>query len=88
MGFQLSHIIIPVIPGELVQIAGGYIYGTIIKQIFDAIGNMFNSAFDAIAILRTLGASCNLQIQKKNITGAEESLQKMQNPCLTCTCCY
>lgn len=34
MGFQLSHIIIPVIPGEFVQIAGGYVYGTILGTVF------------------------------------------------------
>lgn len=29
MGFQIMHIAIPVIPGELVQMAGGYVYGVI-----------------------------------------------------------
>lgn len=28
IGFQMLHIFIPVIPGEVVQIAGGYIFGT------------------------------------------------------------
>jgi len=28
MAFQVAHIVIPMLPGELVQIAGGFIYGT------------------------------------------------------------
>lgn len=29
MGFQIMHILIPVLPGEFVQIAGGYIFGAV-----------------------------------------------------------
>ena len=43
MGFQLSHIIIPVIPGELVQIAGGYIYGTIQGTFFLLVGTVIGT---------------------------------------------
>ncbi|HEY5583977.1 MAG TPA: VTT domain-containing protein [Ruminiclostridium sp.] len=41
--FQLSHIIIPVIPGELVQIAGGYVYGTIFGSIFLLFGTVIGT---------------------------------------------
>ncbi len=38
MGFQMLHIFIPVIPGEVVQIAGGYIYGTARASAYLLIG--------------------------------------------------
>ena len=43
VAFQISHIIIPVIPGELVQIAGGYIYGTVFGMILLIIGTAIGS---------------------------------------------
>jgi uncharacterized membrane protein YdjX (TVP38/TMEM64 family) len=43
IGFQISHIIIPVIPGELVQIAGGYVYGVVLGSIFLIIGTIIGT---------------------------------------------
>lgn len=36
--FQIIQVIISVIPGEVVQISGGYIYGTILGSLFSLIG--------------------------------------------------
>lgn len=38
IGLQISHVIIVVIPGEVIQIAGGYIYGTFWGTIYTMIG--------------------------------------------------
>jgi len=38
--FQFMHILIPFIPGEFIQIAGGYIYGTAIGTVFMVLGTI------------------------------------------------
>lgn len=38
LGIQAAHILIPVIPGEVVQIGGGYVYGTILGSVLLYIG--------------------------------------------------
>ncbi len=40
IGFQIIHILIPVIPGEVVQIAGGYVFGTFAGSIYMVIGTI------------------------------------------------
>lgn len=54
MAFQISHIIIPVIPGEIVQIAGGYVYGTILGSVFLLIGTAIGTV-GVFYISRTVG---------------------------------
>jgi len=43
VAFQTTHILIPAIPGEVVQIAGGYVYGTILGSILLYIGMMLGT---------------------------------------------
>lgn len=43
IGFQITHILIPVIPGEVVQIAGGYLYGTLAASIYMVIGTIIGT---------------------------------------------
>lgn len=43
VGFQIIQILIPVIPGEVVQIAGGYVYGTLIGSINVVIGTIIGT---------------------------------------------
>ncbi|SHF60332.1 SNARE associated Golgi protein [Desulforamulus putei DSM 12395] len=43
MGFQISHIVIPVIPGEFVQIAGGYVYGVVLGSALLLIGTIIGT---------------------------------------------
>jgi len=38
--FQFSQILIPIIPGELVQIAGGYVFGAILGTLYTLIGTI------------------------------------------------
>jgi len=38
MSFQILHVIIVLIPGEIIQIAGGYLYGTVFGTIYTFIG--------------------------------------------------
>jgi uncharacterized membrane protein YdjX (TVP38/TMEM64 family) len=43
IGFQILHVLIPLIPGEVVQIAGGYVYGTLLGSILLYIGTMIGT---------------------------------------------
>jgi uncharacterized membrane protein YdjX (TVP38/TMEM64 family) len=45
IGFQIAHIFIPIIPGEVVQIAGGYIYGTFAASIYMITGTLIGTIF-------------------------------------------
>jgi uncharacterized membrane protein YdjX (TVP38/TMEM64 family) len=36
--FQIAHVVIVIIPGEVIQIAGGYIYGTFWGTVYSTIG--------------------------------------------------
>ena len=40
---QIAHIIIVVIPGELVQIGGGYIFGTVMGTIYTSLGMLIGT---------------------------------------------
>ncbi|NLI93312.1 MAG: TVP38/TMEM64 family protein [Peptococcaceae bacterium] len=56
LGFQVTQVVIAAIPGELVQIAGGYIYGTFWGSIYSVIGIALGSVI-AFSISRLLGYS-------------------------------
>lgn len=43
VAYQMIQIIIPIIPGEFVQIAGGYIYGTFLASVLLIIGTILGS---------------------------------------------
>jgi uncharacterized membrane protein YdjX (TVP38/TMEM64 family) len=43
IGFQILHVIIPVIPGEVVQIAGGYVYGTLLGSVLLYTGTLIGT---------------------------------------------
>ncbi|MDD4803530.1 MAG: VTT domain-containing protein [Syntrophomonas sp.] len=54
ISFQIIQIIIPIIPGEVVQIAGGYVYGTLIGVIYIIIGTLAGTAL-AFCAARIIG---------------------------------
>jgi uncharacterized membrane protein YdjX (TVP38/TMEM64 family) len=43
LGIQTVHILIPIIPGEIVQIGGGYVYGTVWGVVLLYIGMVFGT---------------------------------------------
>ncbi len=52
--FQIMQVVIAAIPGELVQLAGGYVYGTIFGTIYSTIGILLGTVI-AFYISRILG---------------------------------
>jgi uncharacterized membrane protein YdjX (TVP38/TMEM64 family) len=52
--FQIMQVVIAAIPGELVQLAGGYVYGTVFGTIYSTIGILLGSVI-AFYISRILG---------------------------------
>ena len=56
LGFQVMQVVIAAIPGEIVQITGGYVYGTILGTIYSIIGITIGSVI-AFFISRLLGYS-------------------------------
>ncbi len=54
--FQIMQVVIMVIPGELVQVAGGYVYGTFFGTVYSIIGILLGSII-AFYISRILGFS-------------------------------
>lgn len=56
LGFQIMQVVVAAIPGEIVQIAGGYVYGTIFGTIYSIIGIAIGSVI-AFFISRLLGYS-------------------------------
>lgn len=52
--FQFIQVVIAAIPGELLQLAGGYVYGTIFGTVYSLIGILLGSVF-AFYISRLLG---------------------------------
>jgi uncharacterized membrane protein YdjX (TVP38/TMEM64 family) len=52
--FQIMQVVIAAIPGELLQLAGGYIYGTFFGTVYSLIGILFGSVI-AFYISRLLG---------------------------------
>lgn len=52
--FQMSQVVIAAIPGEFVQIAGGYIYGTFFGTVYSLVGIVCGAAI-AFFIARLLG---------------------------------
>lgn len=53
IGFQVLQVVIAAIPGEFVQIAGGYIFGTVLGTLYSVIGIMIGAviAFYAARLL-------------------------------------
>jgi uncharacterized membrane protein YdjX (TVP38/TMEM64 family) len=52
--FQILQVVIAAIPGELVQLAGGYVYGTLLGTIYSTVGILLGSII-AFYISRLLG---------------------------------
>ncbi|WP_339239548.1 TVP38/TMEM64 family protein [Paenibacillus sp. FSL R5-0517] len=64
--FQILQIVVAPIPGEVVQVAGGYIYGTAIGSLYTTIGLILGSAI-AFYFTRFIGrAYISRLLQKKN----------------------
>lgn len=67
LGFQIAHIAIPVIPGELVQMAGGYIYGVMAGSILLIIGTVIGTTA-IFFISRSIGYPIvNIFVSKKKL---------------------
>lgn len=56
IGFQVVQVVVAAIPGELVQIAGGYVYGTFLGSVYSIIGILLGSVI-SFSISRLLGYS-------------------------------
>lgn len=56
MLFQILQVVIALIPGELIQIAGGYVYGTFFGTLYSSFGILFGSII-VLNIVRLLGYS-------------------------------
>ena len=54
--FQIIQVVIAAIPGELLQLAGGYVYGTFFGTIYSTVGILLGS-ISAFYISRLLGSS-------------------------------
>ncbi len=54
ISFQIMQVVIAAIPGELVQVAGGYVYGTVFGTIYSVIGILLGTVI-AFYISRILG---------------------------------
>ncbi len=54
--FQIMQVVIMAIPGELVQVAGGYVYGTFFGTVYSVIGILLGSVI-VFYISRILGFS-------------------------------
>lgn len=52
--FQVLQVVVATIPGELVQIAGGYIYGTLAGTLYSALGIMLGYSL-VFALTRLIG---------------------------------
>lgn len=64
--FQILQIVVAPIPGEVVQVAGGYIYGTAIGSLYTTVGLILGSAI-AFYFTRFIGrAYISRLLEKKN----------------------
>lgn len=65
--FQILQVVIAAIPGELIQIAGGYIYGTVLGTLFSSLGILLGSVI-VLYIVRILGFSIiKLFVSEQNL---------------------
>ncbi|WP_342554251.1 TVP38/TMEM64 family protein [Paenibacillus sp. FSL R7-0652] len=65
--FQILQIVVAPIPGEVVQIAGGYIYGSIIGSFYTTVGLIIGSAI-AFYFTRFIGRDfISRLLQKQNV---------------------
>ncbi len=71
IGIQILQVLVAAIPGEIVQIAGGYIYGTWLGTLYSLIGILLGSIL-VFSIVRLLGyplvrlVASKAQIEKFN----------------------
>jgi uncharacterized membrane protein YdjX (TVP38/TMEM64 family) len=66
MLFHVLQVVIAVIPGELIQIAGGYIYGTFFGTLYSSLGILLGSII-VLNITHILGCSViKLFVSKEN----------------------
>ena len=73
--FQILQVVVAVIPGELTQIAGGYIYGTVLGTIYTAAGILLGSII-AFYLARLLGSSLlKIFVPRKEIERFHNLLQ-------------
>ncbi len=56
VAFQVAQVIVAVIPGEIVQIAGGYVFGTVLGTLYSVLG-IFVGSLIVFFITRLLGFS-------------------------------
>ncbi|MFX3650629.1 MAG: TVP38/TMEM64 family protein [Paenibacillus sp.] len=64
--FQILQIVVAPIPGEVVQVAGGYIYGTAIGSLYTTVGLILGSAM-AFYFTRFIGRTyISRLLQRKN----------------------
>lgn len=65
--FQIIQVVIAVIPGEFMQLAGGYVYGTILGSILSSFGILLGTMI-VFYIVRILGlSSIKLFVSEKNL---------------------
>lgn len=76
--FQVLQIVIAPIPGEVVQIAGGYIYGVGLGTLYNTIGMVLGSAM-AFYFTRFIGRSYIEKLLQKKITNGWHSLTMKRN---------
>ncbi len=67
IGLQILQVVVAVIPGEFTQLAGGWIYGTVLGTIYSLIGITIGSIFN-FYIARILGVNFVAAVAgKKNL---------------------
>jgi uncharacterized membrane protein YdjX (TVP38/TMEM64 family) len=85
--FQIVQIVIAVIPGEPIQIAGGYIYGTVLGFIYAEIGIMIGS-FIAFFISRKFGIPIiRMLVSEKKLMEYKEKLESKKGIAITFILC-
>lgn len=87
IALQMLQIIIAVIPGEPIQIAGGYIYGTFLGFLYAEIGIMAGSAI-AFFIARKFGIPIiRLFVSEKKLIEYKEKLESKKGLMITFILC-
>lgn len=77
--FQMIQVIVFFIPGEVMQIAGGYIFGPVVGSIVSIIGIMLGSAVGFYAAKIIGKKRINNLIEKKNLTKIKKVLDAGSN---------
>lgn len=71
IAFQILQVVVAAIPGEFVQIAGGYVFGTFMGTLYSVVGIMIGAAA-AFFFARLLG------VKVVNVLVSEKSLEKFR----------